>query len=207
MDEFAAARVTVRQALSLLEDDGLIWRSRGRGTFVAERAKDATLHVGTTWDELLQSLAGNWAEPIASQSVSELPAVFRRDPSEHAAPGYRRISRIHGRDDRAHARVNLFLDLALYDQACQAFEDGMLIPVIEEIAPGHIAQARQALTIATADEETARALNLGVGAPVGHLHRVLTDADGRILYAGEVIYRGDTVRIEMQPTRPEPAQL
>ncbi|MGE0650599.1 MAG: GntR family transcriptional regulator [Alphaproteobacteria bacterium] len=46
--EFCAARATVRQALTLIEEEGLLSRHRGRGTFVLKRpARDHIFRIGT----------------------------------------------------------------------------------------------------------------------------------------------------------------
>ena len=37
-EEYQVSRITVRQALSSLEQDGLVLRQRGKGTFVSEKA-------------------------------------------------------------------------------------------------------------------------------------------------------------------------
>jgi GntR family transcriptional regulator len=53
------------------------------------------------------------------------------------------------------------------------------------------------LTIATADIEVARLLQVAVNAPVAEVRRVFTDAAGRVIYLGEVTYRGDFIHLEM----------
>ena len=42
-EEYEVSRITVRQALSSLEQDGLVIRQRGKGTFVSERANTIEL--------------------------------------------------------------------------------------------------------------------------------------------------------------------
>jgi len=60
-----------------------------------------------------------------------------------------------------------------------------------------ISSARQTLTIATADLEAARLLQIPLNSPVAEVRRVFTTADRTVIYLGEVTYRGDFVRIDM----------
>jgi GntR family transcriptional regulator len=49
--EFEVARVTVRQAVELLQNEGLVHRQQGRGTFVADKLQDKHwLRLETTWE-------------------------------------------------------------------------------------------------------------------------------------------------------------
>jgi GntR family transcriptional regulator len=59
-----------------------------------------------------------------------------------------------------------------------------------------IATARQVLTISTADLEIARHLGIAVNAPVADVRRVFTGPKRRVIYLGEVTYRGDFVHVE-----------
>ena len=56
------------------------------------------------------------------------------------------------------------------------------------------------LTIGTADLEVAQLLGVPVNAPVAEVRRVFTDADNRVIYLGEVTYRGDFIHLEMDLT-------
>jgi GntR family transcriptional regulator len=60
-----------------------------------------------------------------------------------------------------------------------------------------IGSARQIMTVSTAGAEVASALNISVSAPVAELRRVFCAPDGTVIYLGELTYRGDFVRVEM----------
>ncbi|MBA1333307.1 hypothetical protein QQ73_20420, partial [Candidatus Endoriftia persephone str. Guaymas] len=56
---FNVARVTARQAISLLEKERLIWRRQGRGTFVTEdRGERRWLNLRLDWQELVSMIDG-----------------------------------------------------------------------------------------------------------------------------------------------------
>ena len=59
-----------------------------------------------------------------------------------------------------------------------------------------VVTARQVLTISTADLEVARHLGVPVNAPVADVRRVFTGPKRRVIYLGEVTYRGDFVHVE-----------
>ena len=60
-----------------------------------------------------------------------------------------------------------------------------------------IAAAHQVLTIASADLEVARLLELPMNAPVAEVRRVFKDPAGTVIYLADVTYRGDAIRLEM----------
>ena len=60
MQEFDVARVTVRQAIALLAEEGLLSPQRGRGTFVTGKpGARRQLRVETTLDDLVAMYSGD----------------------------------------------------------------------------------------------------------------------------------------------------
>ena len=66
-----------------------------------------------------------------------------------------------------------------------------------ELPQVQIARAWQTLSIATADLEVAQLLELPLNAPVAEVRRVFCAPDGTVIYLGELVYRGDFIRVDM----------
>jgi GntR family transcriptional regulator len=71
-----------------------------------------------------------------------------------------------------------------------------VIPVLLDLEV-EIAHAHQSVTISAADTEVAAHLDVPVNSPVALVRRVCSAGDRTVIYVGEVTYRGDFVRFEM----------
>lgn len=194
--EFKVARVTVRQAIDLLREDGLVRSKQGRGTFVtALPASDRRLEVQTTLRNLVAMLKGDEPQLLNIAESHAAPRLSEKDGAP--APSYVYMRRVHLRDGAAYCVISIHLDERVFRLAPARFRNEVMIPILTSLPGVEIAHAHQTLTIGVADPETAARLNMAVNAPVADVRRVLRGPDGTVIYLGEVTYRGDMVRLEM----------
>ena len=194
---FDVAVVTVRQALKLLEQKGLIDRHQGRGTFVAADASDKRwLKLESNWETLIQMWGRSKPRPLKVREAIAMPPLAAEDG--YPAPGYRHMRRVHSADQVAYAVSDLYVDRRLYAQCARRFETEMVIVVLDSLPNVKIKSMRQCLTIETADLEDASLLEIPVGSPVGIMRRVIRDQADTVIYVGQATYRGDLVKLERE---------
>jgi GntR family transcriptional regulator len=194
--EFGVSRVTIRQAVDLLSRDGVIEAQQGRGTFVTGTLKqDRWLRVETTLSDLVDVYRDTSPEIInISEGRIDAPLL----PADgKPAEKYVFMRRVHSRKKQPYCVISIYLDERIFRRYPKRFRNQTVIPILNDLKDPAIAQARQTLTIGTADLEVARFLNIPLNSPVAEVRRVFTIADGTVIYLGEVTYRGDFVRIEM----------
>jgi GntR family transcriptional regulator len=192
--QFGVARVTVRQAMELLARDGLVSAQRGRGTFVTgQPPRSQWLNVQTSLDELVKVYRDTRPEIVnIDEHAGTAPlAVDDGTPAER----YVFMRRVHSREGRPYCVINIYVDEALFRRHPKRFRNETVIPLL--VRMGVVAHARQVLTVGTADMDVARLLNVPVNAPVAEVRRVFTDPRHRVIYLGEVTYRGDFIHVEM----------
>lgn len=205
--ELGVGRVTVRQAMALLEQDGLIERWRGRGTFVAEPRNQApVVSMTASWEALLEGIEGAKPRLLGSRDAHRIPAFAHRLAGEEKAeilPAYRHLSRVHERKGWPYLLIEIYLEKTLYQRRPKRFDRELVIPLLDAMEDVTIASVRQVLTIGTADLETARHLNIPVNAPVGHMARLMMNRQAQVIYAARLTYRGDLVRLDMKVDPPQ----
>ena len=196
--EFGVARATIRQALGLLEAEGLVDRFRAKGTFVTQRPQDRIwCEVETDWGGLLRSREGADIELLFEEITDKAPMP----PHEigKLAPSYLHLRRLHSRAGTAFLLAEVFVEEQLSKKIPRAALTTKTALSLVASLPGiKIADSRQTLTIGAADMETAHYLSIPLNAPVAHVHRSIADNRGRIILLSNGIYRGDLVRLDVK---------
>lgn len=196
VEEFGVARVTVRQSIELLARDGLVSPQQGRGTFVTARPNNERwLSVVTTLDALARVYRDTEPQIVNIDESTAAPAL--RPGEGTPAERYVFMRRVHSRDGRPYCVINIHLDERIFRRSPRRFRDETVIPLLTSMKSVKIAKAHQVLTIGTADMEVARLIQVPVNAPVAEVRRVFRDERDRVIYLGEVTYRGDAIHVEM----------
>lgn len=189
-EQLSVARMTVVQAMNTLEEEGLIERYSGRGTFVKEVATldRHTLHMKADISQL-------------HSMVSQLEVSVHDDNTavEETEDGvaYRCMRRLHARDGKPFCRVDIRLDNTLFEQAPERFSNEIVVSVLKDIGVA-VTTARQKVTISYADFELAQALNVNVNSAVFRVFREFFDNKGTLIYSANLHYPGDQLALEIE---------
>ena len=193
--EFQVARVTVRQAIDLLQKEGLVQRQQGKGTFVTRAVKDKRwLQLETKWSSLVATIEDNVPRLLP---VKKAPPPHLEPGEGEPAAAYEYLRSIQSRNGEPYSLVGVHLAKAVYDLAPEAFRSRAALPVLSTLPGVEIARAHQTLVIGAADMETADYLKVALNAPTAEAHCVVTDTAGVAIYVGDIVYRGDCVKLNI----------
>lgn len=197
MKEFDVARVTARQAIQLLAQDGLVETARGRGTVVkAARPRSKRLRVETSLTEMAGAYRNDTPSlTLIDESLTQPPRLVNEDGE--LTRSYRHLRRVHSREDRPYCVISIYLDQEIFDRAPDRFRQETIIPVMLDLTGVDIKRAKQTLRISSADIETSRLLEIPVNAPVAEVRRVFLSSKNHVIYLGEITYRADFIDFEM----------
>jgi GntR family transcriptional regulator len=115
------------------------------------------------------------------------------------APFYQHWRRRHWRNGKPYYLGDVYIDERVCERiAPESFETKTSMRILRELPGLEIAAAHQTLTLGSADPALAELLQLPLNAPVAHVARSAVDSDGRLVFVGQGIYRGDVVRLDIK---------
>ncbi|SMD12752.1 GntR family transcriptional regulator [Rhizobium sp. RU36D] len=196
--ECGVAAMTIRQALGILESEGMIERYRAKGTFVKQRpANDLWCQVQTDWSGMLIARENALIEVLSEEHDIHLPN--RQFAIGRPAAAYRHLQRRHTREGEAFLLADVYVAERVANLISpEAYRSKTALRLVADVPGLVITDATQTLTIGSADLYASEKLDIPIGHPVARVERCAVDADGELVLIADGTYRGDRVRIDFK---------
>jgi GntR family transcriptional regulator len=192
-DEYGVSRTTVRQALMILEREGLLKREQGRGTFVTNRQlRDIPFRLYGYMDDLF--LIGSKTRlELTRRELITLNAFAARDmelDEGDEAYFFEGIRHFNGGDRNAlfHAWVprSIGEKISLDD-----LPSPFLIAMVEQISLERVRRAHQRISAAVATAEHESTIDVTIGDPILIVKHIYYSAGDTVLEVAETHFSGD----------------
>lgn len=197
VSEYGVSRATIRAALDELEQEGLIERTRGKGTYViGDVLKEHWMMLPTDWVTLIGHIDRLNVDFIVLENrVGRLPADLVGG-GEAVPDDYWHTTRVNLIKGVPYSMSSAYVTHALYTQQKKAFEQEPVLLVLDRAYKPLLVSARQTLTVRAADATASRHLKVEIGSPVVRVVRVVRDAQDSVVYCAEVLYPARHLYIE-----------
>lgn len=192
LETFQVSRATVRQALDMLVADGLVFRQRGRGTFIARPTVEKELNRIVSFTEDMERLGFTAGTQILAAEVQQADEAI-----------------VHILDVNRGQEIAYLKRLRLADDDPMSLEESVLVHhycpgILDAYQPHHslrqllqqqygvvLATATQKVRAISADETVAESLSVDEGAAILYIERIsFTDANVPIEFL-KTYHRGD----------------
>jgi GntR family transcriptional regulator len=205
-EEFGASRVTIRRALDLVREQGLIAARQGFGWYVAgEPVRQSLARLGTIESQLADSGMTNERRVIEFAFVT--PPDHVREilgPALTGSGSVLRVKRINLADGEPFAVVTVWCP--------ESLGGGLSRQQVErqpfyELLDVHLRGATQTIGADGASAEDALLLQVPVGAPLLKCQRVTTSVDGTPVLVSEHLFPAHRTEFVVELPSAEPSTL
>ncbi|MBT7857970.1 MAG: GntR family transcriptional regulator [Nitrospinaceae bacterium] len=187
---FGVSRVTLRQALSILESDGLLDRERGHGTFIS---KTLPKHQKTKLTGIIgQDVPGDGERLLLSIDEMMPPPDIEAFFSPLNQSRITRIRRIRMEEGSPYFYTMNFLPSHLAEKVTQDdIVNRTMFDIIKHRLHLTVGKVNQTFEARAADNEVAGQLNIGLLDPVLYVETFVYDTDGEPVEFSQIYYRGN----------------
>jgi GntR family transcriptional regulator len=204
-EQYSVSRVTIRSTLEKLENEGLISREKGRGTFPKLQhevvTKPAPSDLRGFLDNLVELGRRTKAEVLEFEYTVPPPNVTA---ALHIPVGsvVQRSTRLYSNKGAVFGYVTAYVREDLGRTFTQAdAQKGPYLPLMEKagISPGRV---EQSVTAVLAPPHVATLLEVPIGSALISLERVVFDQDDRPIDVNYGLYRPDRYNFQINLERP-----
>lgn len=195
--QYSVAIVTVRQALHVLAEEGLIRSERGRGTHVCGTPSVASPGLRSAINDPMVLSDGLTIRLLSKRTSVNLPAEL--SGTHQLAENYTYFKKLHVHDGTPFCSMELYVSadvLARFPPHAEKKRkiNGLLFQYFGK----ELGMCHTSMTVAPADYELAVELKFAFAAPVARVIRQVCDKNDQILYAGVFWYRGDRFVLDLE---------
>ncbi len=202
VEEYGLSRITVRQALRSLEEEGLIRREPGRGTFVTEQRPFAgRLALDSSIEDLISM---GFATSVLLLDIGDISATPEDAARLKVPPGAPlvEVSRVRYYRKEPFSFVINHLPAEIGRRLdVKYLKRGSMLKFLEEHLGIRLRDAEQIVRATLADAKLAHWLKTRIGAPLLFIDRVVRTDDERPVMRTLTYYRSDIYSFTAHLTR------
>ncbi|NPV70110.1 MAG: phosphonate metabolism transcriptional regulator PhnF [Firmicutes bacterium] len=200
--QYGVSRMTVRQAVLELVNEGLLYRKRGKGTFVAEPKITQGLSGLTSFTEDMEKRglrpSGRVLTVKEARADQDIAALLGIDVGAPVA----RLERLRLADDEPMALEVSYVPLPRFQWVLSEDLNGKsLYRLFAEKSGIELDRARQTIEVVVANKHEAGLLEVDQGTPLLKMKRVTYDRKGEPVEAVKSVYRADRYKFVMDLPR------
>jgi len=196
--EYGVSRITIRQALSNLEQEGIIYRKQGKGTFVSNSVRSYETSSLMEYVHSGSYPEGQWAKVLDFSYISAIGEIHKRLGLKEGSDACR-VERIRLDYETPISHIINYLPAHLV----KSVNPGLLahIPMVKILNKElniNIAKIKQAITANIADGYLASLLNVRFGEPLLIIQRTYFDEKNSVIQYVRTSFRGDKYSYEVE---------
>jgi GntR family transcriptional regulator len=196
---YDVSRVTVRKALDILRDEGLVDSRQGFGWFVAtDPVRQSLGRLGTIEEQLAELGVGSERRVVGFRFTAAPPRVRQVLGVDTVLE----VRRVNHADGQPFARVTVW---CREDVGARLSRADVESSPFYELVDVPIGGAVQTIGAAAASREDADLLAVPVGSPVLRCERVTRGVDGRALLVSEHVFPGHRTEFVVDLPQAEPS--
>ncbi|MEV1132195.1 GntR family transcriptional regulator [Agromyces sp. NPDC049794] len=197
---FGVSRATVRQAVGRLEEEGLVYRAQGSGTFVADPATISKNLALTSFSEDMRLRRLTPDSRLLDLTVTSAPVAVARDLAVSPGAEVVHVRRLRLADGLPMCLEEVWLPAERIGDLDAAVVAGSLYEVLAErgLRPHH---ADQVIAATVVDADQARLLGVAAFSPALRVDRITYDESGTAVERAESLYRADRYDFRITVTR------
>lgn len=174
-EQFDVSRMTLRQAVMLLVDEGVLERRVGSGTYVAEQKVQETLNGLTSFTDLMAAIGKEATTKTISYHIGKATASEQKRLNMNEGDNVLRMERVRYGDEEPIAFEVAAIPARLVRGLSRESLSTSLYHTLENERDIHINYARQTVTASAATERIADLLDIKRSDPVLVLRQTTFD--------------------------------
>ena len=192
---FKVNRLTVRQALSQLVQEGFLISKRGQGTFVIDNEKlyeNLDLEFSGFIDDLFYQITTTKTMTVEIKKVDLTTLVKEKLKLEEKEDSVIQIKRVRYKKGNSFAYTINYLPLEIGNKITEKeLKKKPLLQIIEQDLNIQFTEAFQTIEASFADKDVSERLGVAQGSPILYVERVMYTDNRKPVEFVQTSYRGD----------------
>lgn len=200
------SRMTVRQAITNLVNDGYLYRQKGKGTFVARKKIEQKLQGLTSFTEDMKARGMKPSSRLIRFKIVPASEVVAQELAIQVYDPVYEIQRVRLADDLPMALETTSIPANLVHGLTEEHVRGSLYQYIGAVLETPIDYARQMIESSSAREVESEYLGVKKGSPILLIQRNTYLSDGTALEVVQSAYRADRYKFMIEMHRIQDSQ-